>query len=172
MNLKPLTIPAVMAITFSLACGVLLWNEGARDGDRAAPLGRQRLPAPDQRVGQPPRSDFQPSAPPAAVQPTPPPGDEGDNAADLSQTEIPVTVLSRRTAPESGPVATLTNLSARALKVDVTAANAATGKQAFLQLVLAAHEHKDLSGAGLEIEKGDQVTVHGPPYRDREVQIQ
>jgi quercetin dioxygenase-like cupin family protein len=62
----------------------------------------------------------------------------------------------------------LRNGSNKALDVTVTANNATTGHQSVAHVALAPFHTEQLSASQFEVEPGDHLTLHSPPFADRE----
>ena len=85
-------------------------------------------------------------------------------APPLPDIEVPVSVVL------TGQAATLRNGSARALDLTVTASNQQTGHHASTQLTLAPFQRLNIEDDELVVEQGDVLTLHSPPFHDREIE--
>jgi hypothetical protein len=82
---------------------------------------------------------------------------------------VPALVSLNSTTAGSGGAAVLRNVSDETLDITVMASNPATGHQASVQVTLDRFRSVKLDQLGLVIEQGDHLTLHSPPYLDREV---
>lgn len=87
----------------------------------------------------------------------------------FSEKPVPVFVLLAPAANPPGEVATLRNPSARAMDVSITASNPTTGHQASAEATLAPFAEVAIDEAGFSVQKGDVLTLHSPPFADRQV---
>jgi hypothetical protein len=114
----------------------------------------------------------QPVNPAAAAAPGAHPAGSADpelKVQPFSEKPVPVFVLLGPAANPPGQVATLRNPSARPMEVSLTASNSTTGHQASVEATLAPFADVIIDEARLVVEKGDVLTLHSPPFADREV---
>jgi hypothetical protein len=160
---------ALLLATFSLTLGVLLWRQRGAPQPELLSADAHAPPVADSRMAipvPPPSAPEQGAASAAASMPqsrvavAP---EEVAKAPPLPDIEVPVSVVL------TGQAATLRNGSARALDLTVTASNQETGHHASTQLTLAPFQRMNIDGDELVVEHGDVLTLHSPPFRDREI---
>lgn len=163
MTKQAVTIVSTMGVVFALTVGVSLWRD-----HRLAPAPEPTLqqPAPTRAPTVAAESQAavvnEPTSPPVAPNPEP--------EADLSLEPVPVFYVAIADPNDPGTrIPTLMNPSPKTLEVSVTALNTATGNQSFARVVIAHGERKNLSQLGFVAQHGDQITLHSPPYRDRQL---
>jgi hypothetical protein len=96
--------------------------------------------------------------------------ESSDIPQSFSEVEVPAFVVLDPTTDQSGLHATLRNASARSLEISVTASSSRGGPRASAQVTLAPFEEKSLSEEDLLVKPGELLTLHSPPFRDRETQ--
>ena len=160
---------ALLLATFSLTLGGLLWRQrGASQPELlsadapASPVADSRaIPAPPQTAREQDVAAAASAMPQSRFAVTP---EEIAKAPPLPDIEVPVSVVL------TGQAATLRNGSARALDLTVTASNQQTGHHASTQLTLAPFQRLNIEGDELVVEQGDVLTLHSPPFHDREIE--
>ena len=95
--------------------------------------------------------------------------DDDVKPPSLSQIPIPAWIVLSPAADQSGRTLTLRNSSARPLDVSVTITNSQSGHAATAQVSLPPFTDVPIDPAQLVVQKGDLLTLHGPPFADRQV---
>jgi hypothetical protein len=162
-------------VTFLVTLGILLWP-----ADRRVPQQQPLIvqPAITHRV------DFQapPAVSPARERPRaasadPPVSEVRPTVAQVEEAKaqyfstvpVPAYVVLGPAPDQSGQTLTLRNSSSRPLDVSVTASNPHTGHEASAQVNLPPFSDVPIDVAQFLVEKGDLLTLHGPPFADREI---
>jgi hypothetical protein len=167
MSLR-LQAAAFVLTAFAIALAILLWPPRETQHEQSpiayVPVARSNAVAPVAPISF--VSDRQTSEP--VMAPSTPAG-RAAAAADAGQPsfsdiEVPVFVMVR------GQAATVRNASSRTMDVTITASNRSTGHQASAQVALSSFQRVDLDATEFAVERGDMITVHGPPFRDREIE--
>jgi hypothetical protein len=161
-------------VTFSVTLAILFWS--ARDRHPHEPLIAQppmlraaAFPAPSAPAPVLERSRPVGAGPSvAAIHPALAQNDES-KAQSFAQVPVPAWVVLGPATDQSGRTLTLRNSSARPLDVSVTVSNPQTGHQASAQVNLPPFADVPIEAAQLLVQKGDVLTLHGPPFGDREV---
>jgi hypothetical protein len=107
-------------------------------------------------------------APVSEVRPTAAQVEEA-KAQYFSTVPVPAYVVLGPAPDQSGQTLTLRNSSSRPLDVSVTASNPHTGHKASAQVSLPPFSDVPIDVAQFLVEKGDLLTLHGPPFADREI---
>jgi hypothetical protein len=94
---------------------------------------------------------------------------EEAKAQYFSTVPVPAYVVLGPAPDQSGQTLTLRNSSSRPLDVSVTASNPHTGHEASAQVSLPPFSDVPIDVAQFLVEKGDLLTLHGPPFADREI---
>jgi hypothetical protein len=171
-------VPAiVLAIgAFSVTVGISLRQQRAQDLPAIAgtaamtprPFARQ-----DGVAGMmPAATTAQPVNPAASAAPGAHPAEPTDPEIQIqpfSEKPVPVFVVLGPAANPPGQVATLRNPSSRPMDVSITASNPTTGHQASAEATLAPFADVVIDEARLVVQKGDVLTLHSPPFADRQV---
>jgi hypothetical protein len=176
--MNPRISAIVLAIgAFSFTVGISLWQQ-RRAQDLPAITGttaRTSQPVSRQEAGAGMMSaarTAQPAGPAGAtaagVHPAEPPDPEL-KIQPFSEKPVPVFVVLGPAASPPGQVATLRNPSARPMDVSITASNPTTGHQASAEASLAPFADVVIDEARLIVQKGDVLTLHSPPFADRQV---
>jgi len=170
MNSRLMISIAVPATAFALTVAISLWQQRADTSMFAASPALQQAVLPQRREAASTRMEAQISpAPPAEAAPLPsPPPDEG--VRDPSRVDVPVGFITRSRQDQSGLLATLLNMTADDLDVRIIRVSAKTHLRSVVDVSLVAHERKNLTQAGLDLDSGDQVTIQSAPYHDRTLQ--
>jgi hypothetical protein len=161
-----------MLATFSVTLGLLLWHQRrahlqepqtvdtetthAADSRTTTPA----MPLPRRQTGEVPAALPRPETRPAGA------AEEVTKPPELTGIEVPVSVVL------TGQSATLRNGSARPLDLTITASNQATGHQASAQVTLAPFQRMSIDGNEFVVEHGDLLTLHSPPFHDREIETE
>jgi hypothetical protein len=191
-NAKVVSIVTVMAISFSLTAGFLLWQNklvwpkkhavaptAATTNRVAAGSSFSNLAAVD-RSREPPTLARAPAAPAAAH-----PGEVGAHANGVTATgsvasqppaddeaaaELPIELHFRHLQGKVQGSALST--SNEDLVVTASIVNSRTKETAEIQLAVAAYKAQTFGlNEGVDLESGDQITLKSSPYRDRVVVV-
>jgi hypothetical protein len=98
--------------------------------------------------------------------------DHHDAGAGTHDPDLPVLFSAVGRSGPDGFLATLVNLSAEQLDVQVTGVSAKTLLRTTIDQSLRPHERRNLTQAGLHVVAGDQVIIQAPSYNDLKVQVQ
>ena len=168
------TLLALVALSITL--GVSFWYQHRMHPEdqpaATAPIVSTHTPiASSDRIASVATGTAAPArSPSAAAQAAP--SQEGESLPPpFSTVEVPASVLIGPGTDETGREATLRNSSARLLEVSITASNTRTGHQAMAQLTLSPFQRVSLADSGVRVEPGDVLTLHSPPFRDREIDV-
>ena len=160
MNLRSLSIPLTMFVSFSLAFGYLWWQ-------RPPPPAQTIPPAPLPAVAPPPTvrpiTQWQPAdqpRPPLRVE-TSPPMQIADRPPDL-----PVTVTFRSLARDHLAMGTAISSLNAVMHVTVRVVSARTSEHSEAALNIPANGEASFGGAALHLQSGDEVTLQSPPFKD------
>jgi hypothetical protein len=161
-------------VTFLVTLGILLWP--ARRVPQQQPLIAQpsmthgldfQAPSAAAPALERPRATIaDPSV--AEVHPTVAQIEEA-KAQYFSTVPVPAYVVLGPAGDQSGQTLTLRNSSARPLDVSVTASNPHTGHEASAQVNLPPFSDVPIDAAQFLVQKGDLLTLHGPPFADRQI---
>jgi hypothetical protein len=171
------SIALTMIGTFILAAAFLLWRQGAfvqeqkpllqevrAEASREAPNAQAPVYRPAETVPQSTSIDSGPKA--AKVYEV----SSEQESPDLSKVPVPAMVLTVPDPHQPGDRnALLMSSSPETLNVSVTASNPASGTQSSVQTTISRGQTVHLSDFGLVVQPGDRITVHSPPYADREI---
>jgi hypothetical protein len=160
---------ALLLATFSLTLGGLLWRQRGVPQPQLLSADAHAPPVADSRMAMPVAPPTAPEQGAAAASSMPQfratvAPEEVAKAPPLPAIEVPVSVVL------TGQAATLRNGSARALDLTVTASNQQTGHHASTQLTLAPFQRMNIEGDEFVVEQGDVLTLHSPPFHDREIE--
>jgi hypothetical protein len=185
--LKRLELPAMALLGFVATLGVWRWEQRSaapqhvlRHSPVPQPLRAPATPAVDRYRGIFAAGTAPASHPPAAAviasaAVAPPSSGEGieglEGPVDPSLLDVPVRVMPHLPADESTGSVTVLSTTNQPLSVDVTISRSQSGSGSIAHVDLRPRERMDLADQGFIVGRGDAVTLHSPPYRDREVVI-
>ena len=86
--------------------------------------------------------------------------------------DLPVRFFFRAPHQDLGTIASVENLSSESIELTVTAVNAQPHLRSVAELTVQPHQRKNLLLEGLQVGPGDQVTLHRPPFPDKNLAAQ
>jgi hypothetical protein len=86
--------------------------------------------------------------------------------------EIPIRLIPLHGDDDSLEDVMATNLGSREVAAEIAVSNPKTGKTQSFAFTFAPHEKKRLAQAGVTFQAGDEVTVSGPEYGNRDIVLE
>ena len=179
MKLKSLALPLTMLGVFALTLFFTLRQQKAPEDAPPSKPARATSwwsgPSPAVRASQPDAPGLSawsgPASPPhvaasAAAEAEPVP----DNTP--TKMEIPIRLIPLHGDDDSLEDVMATNLGSREVAAQIAISNPRTGKTQSVELTFAPHEKKRLAQAGVTLQAGDEVTVSGPEYGNRDIVLE
>jgi len=127
----------------------------------APPNGDSGLPP----ARLPPPLDSAPTTATAAIPPPVPAGESVEEA-------LPVAFFFHEATTGHAATANLMNQSSERLEITVTAVSGKTHLRSVVEVSAPPRRYKNLLLEGLQVEAGDQVTLHSPPFADQNLLAQ
>jgi hypothetical protein len=164
----------LIVVTFSVTLGILLWSQRdttpypASSPPASTPLAAV-APPPYAATPMPPKPPAFSSGPTLADAHAAANADDEIKPPSFAQIGVPAWIIFGPSTDQAGRTLTLRNSSARPLDVSVTISNSQTGHQASATAHLPPFAKVPIDEAELLVQKGDLVTLHGPPFADRQV---
>jgi len=189
VKLKRLELPAIVLLGFIATLGLWRWEQRSAAPQHARVLEHSVVPQPARAPAPPMVDRFRgtfaagttaTSGPPpeaavasAAVVPASlVEGVEGlEGPVDPALLDVPVLVMPHMPVDEPTGSVTVVSTTNQPLSVDVSISRSQSGSGSIAHVDLGPRRRMDLASQGFTVGRGDAVTVHSPPYRDREVVI-